>query len=401
MEKTVPNKHSRRHSTGNFYIELTGYEDVLSRYLSPPFPSCHDNCKPHPPWSDPPTQPKPTRKRSNKTDGDSPQGTKKPFTPIPRSPTRHAKITSNSLPKHQVKSQPLDSKSQDFKSKSKSEETDPFYIQPSRITRRFSDVNLHTNDLALGGLVRSSKRYDKKIDSRKDVKPVKSSVTTPGDGIISKKAQALKTLSGSTKKTAVDHDSKKSKSKSVDTVGEVVQEKNKKSQSPNEEKVLKNGTQIDETPGSQSRSQSQNNGNMTASGVKKTENSTRVRKPAKENEELSSQKLKFKQGKTIGSQSESNGPRKAKFEKGKVLDKNQTSQEDSKSLRRLTSDSVSHTPESNSVSVALKACDVEVAKPNIRLNNVIEETASRLIRTRKSKVQALVGAFEMISSNEF
>ncbi|XP_022034545.1 uncharacterized protein LOC110936461 [Helianthus annuus] len=399
MEKTVPNKHSRRHSTGNFYIELTGYEDVLSRYLSPPFPSCHDNCKPHPPGSDHPTQPKPTRKRSNKTDGDSPQGTKKPFTPIPRSPTRHAKITSNSLPKHQVKSQPIDSKSQDFKSKSKSEETDPFYIQPSRITRRFSDVNLHTNDLAVGGQVRSSKRYDKKIDSRKDVKPIKSSVKTPGDGITSKKAQALKTLSGSTKKTAVDHDSKKSKS--VDTVGEVVQEKNKKSQSPNEEKVLQNGTQIDETPGSQSRSQSQNNGNMTASGVKKTENSTRVRKPAKENDELSSQKLKFKQGKTIRSQSESNGPRKAKFEKGKVLDKNQTGQEDNKSLRRLTSEGVSHTPESNSVSVALKACDVEVAKPNIRLNNVIEETASRLIRTRKSKVQALVGAFEMISSNEF
>ncbi|KAI3733196.1 hypothetical protein L1987_64416 [Smallanthus sonchifolius] len=402
MGKTVPNKHSRRHSTGNLMLELTGYEDVVSRYLSAHVPSCHDNCKPHSPGSDHPTQPKSTRKRSNKTDTDSVQGLKKPFTPIPKSPTGPVKITTTSLAKHPVKSQPTESKRHDFKSKSKSklEENDPFYIPPSRITRRYSDVNLPTNSLgdvhvspARGGLVRSGKKSDKKIDSRKDVKPGKSTVKTPGDGTSSKKVQTLKTLYGSTK-PGVDHGSKKSKP--ADPVGEVIQEKSSKGQSQNVAQIGSK-SEKDETPGSES----QNNVSITASGVKKTENLTRVRKLAKENEEFSPKTLKFKQGKTTGSQSESNGSRKLKFGKGKVLEENKKGQEDGKSLRRLTSDGVLHTPESNAVSVVLKPCDIEVNKPNTRLNNVIEETASRLIQTRKSKVQALVGAFEMISANEY
>ncbi|KAK1436481.1 hypothetical protein QVD17_02261 [Tagetes erecta] len=397
MEKTVLNKHSRRHSTGNLMLELTSYEHVLSRYLSAPFPSCHDNCKSHLPEFDHPTPPRSTRKRSNKSNSDSLQGTKRQFTPIPKSPTR--------LPKHQIKSQPTESKSQDLKSnsKSKADETDPFYIQPSRITRRYSDVNLLTNDLAdvlTSPAVRSSIKHDKKTDSRKDVNPVKSTVKTPGDGVNAKKVQTLKTLNGS-KKPGIDHGSKNSKS--ADPVTEVVQEKSNKSKNPKEEKGLQNGAQAacksekDATP----RSESQNNGSIAASGVKKTENLTRVRKMAKENEEISSKTLKFKQGKIIGSQSEINTPRKQKFGKGKVLDENKTGQEDGKSLRRLTSEGVLHTPESNSVSVALKHCETEVDKPNTPLNNVIEETASRLIKTRKSKVQALVGAFEMISANDF
>ncbi|KAK9053807.1 hypothetical protein SSX86_024881 [Deinandra increscens subsp. villosa] len=376
MEKTVPNKHSRRHSTGNLMLELTGYEGVLSRYLSPPVPSCHDHCKPHSPGFDHPTQPKPTRKRSNKTDVDSVQGLKKPFTPIPKSQTRN------------VKSQSIESKRQDFKSKSKSEETDPFYITPARIARRYSDVNLPTNSLGeVGGLVRSGKIYEK-INSRKDVKPVKCAAKMPGP------------VYGSTK-PRVDHGSKKSKS--AGPAGEVVQEKSNKSQSQNDERVLQNGAPIasksdkDETP----RSESQSNGTTAVSAVKKTENPTRVRKQAKENEEFSSQKLKFKNGKVIGSQFESGSPRKAKFGKGKVVDENKTVAEDGKSLRRLTSDGVLQTPESNSVSVLLKPCDVEEKKQDTRLNNVIEETASRLIKTRKSKVQALVGAFEMVSANEY
>ncbi|KAL8252698.1 hypothetical protein R6Q59_036391 [Mikania micrantha] len=428
MEKPVPNKHSRRHSTGNLILELTGYEDVLSRYLSAPFPSCHDNCKPHPPGSDHPTQTKPTRKRLNKNDVDSVQGLKKPFTPIPKSPTRHAKITSTSPAKHQVKSQPIDPKRQDFKSRSrsKSAETDPFYIPPTRITRRYSDVNLHADSsvsLANGGLI-SGKKYDKKCDSRTDVKPINSAVKTPDvkpsksavktpdvklvksvvkvprDGTSSKKVQTLKAIYGSTK-PEVNHGSKKSKF--VDPFGEVVQEKNNKSQSHNEKQVLQNGAQTtsktekDETLGTEIQS----NSSIVTPAVKETKNPTRVQKQAKEKEEVSSQKLKFKQGKVIGSQSETNGPRKVEFAKGEVLDENKTDEEESKGLRRMTSDGVLQTSESNSVDVVLKPCDTEENKYNTRLNNVIEETAGRLIKTRKSKVQALVGAFEMISANEF
>ncbi|PWA43474.1 hypothetical protein CTI12_AA526100 [Artemisia annua] len=349
MEKNVHSKHSRRHSTGNFFLESNGYEDVLSRYLSGPFPSCHDHCKPHLDQSNEPKSTPPTH-RSKKAHIDSVKGNKKNFTPIPRSPTKHAKVTNTSVVKHQ------------------------------------------------------------------------SSVKTAGDGMNSKKVQTSKSRKNTTN-PEVDQNSINSNLEKP--VVEVVQEKADQTQSVNEEKALENsqnGPQMSSTSKKVEilPSDSQNSSSIAASGVKKIEKLTRVGKLVKENETSSSQKLKFRHGKTTNGQSESGGPRqlkfghgkcvnkqsengpgKVKFNQGKVLDKNHNGVEDSASLRRMSSDGILPSQESSSVDVVLKQCDQEVNKSQMRTNNVIEEAASKLIRARKSKVQALVGAFEMISTNDF
>lgn len=425
-------KHSRRHSTGNFFLESNGYEDVLSRYLSGPFPSCHDHCKPHLDQSNEPKSTPPAH-RSKKAHIDSVKGNKKNFTPIPRSPTKHAKVTNTSVVKHQVRSQPIESKRQSFKSKStiksKSEETDPFYIPPNKITRRFSDIVTYTSGLEDildshddNGLNTSSKKNDKKTKLKNDVKSVKSSVKTAGNGMNSKKVQTSKSRNGSTK-PEVDQNSINSNPEKP--VVEVVHEKTDQTQSVKEEKTLENGQNGPQMSSASKKveilpSDSQNSCSLAASGVKKTEKLTRVGKLVKENETSTSQKLKFRHGKTTNAQPESGGPRqlkfghgkivnkqsengpgKVKFSQGKVLDKNQNGVEDSVSLRRMSSDGILPSQESSSVDVVLKQCEQEVNKSQMRTNNVIEEAASKLIRARKSKVQALVGAFEMISTNEF
>ncbi|GJR98549.1 muscle M-line assembly protein unc-89-like protein isoform X1 [Tanacetum coccineum] len=420
MEKNVHSKHSRRHSTGNFFLESNGYEDVLSRYLSGPFPSCHDHCKPHLDQSNEPKSTPPTH-RSNKAQIDSVKANKKHFTPIPRSPTKHTKISNTSVAK-QVTSQLTESKRQGLKSKSniksKSEETDPFYIPPTKITRRFSDIVTYTSDLEdilgshdVNGLTTSSKKNDKKIKSRRDLKSVKSRVKTAGNGTISKRVETSKSHNN-LKKTEVDQDSINSELGKA--VVEIVQEKTDRTHSLNEEKVLEIGQNAPQTP-----SDSQNISSVAASGVKKPGKPIRVGKLVKENE-ASSSKLKFRQGKTTDAQPDNGGPRKlkfgqgkiadkqsengpgkVKFSQGKLLDENQNGVEDSVSLRRLSSDGTLPSQESSSVDVVLKRYDQEVNKSQIRTNNVIEEAASKLIRTRKSKVQALVGAFEMISTNDF
>lgn len=53
----------------------------------------------------------------------------------------------------------------------------------------------------------------------------------------------------------------------------------------------------------------------------------------------------------------------------------------------------------NSEKVVLRHQDVQGKKDSqLLFNNVIEQTASKLVESRKSKVKALVGAFETVIS---
>ncbi|XP_024971993.1 muscle M-line assembly protein unc-89-like [Cynara cardunculus var. scolymus] len=560
MERIVPNRHSRRNSTGNLTFEQPGYKDILSRYLQPPFPSCHDNCKR--PFLNLPLEFNPaTSPLENPS-------SKKLYAPIPRPSTKDVKISKTSLT-HQIKPAPIESKSQDFKSKinSKPDPDDPFYLPPSRLTRRYSEVIIPTTGLGDvldspavgGGLTRSNKTIYNKTEPRKNSKPpnsVKTAAKThENDGKVSRKVQALKAQFSST----VDQGSKKSKP--VKPGGDVVQEKKtdkadkiqrrtsskkdetlqrdgqkngitafevKKTEdrtqiptsgsSRNEERVSgngHNGTKISSSKKDETLQQDEQKNGIEASEVKKTENivqiptsgsgsgsgssrneervsgngdngaqisssskkdetlqrdgqkkgitslevkkteniiqspasgssrndervsgngqigsqifspskedktlqrdgqknsitpleikktekPARVRKLATENGNCSPRKPKFNPGNIIDSESGSSSPRKHKFGQGKVVDENKNSPDNRTSLRRLCSDSVLHSSENRSVDVALKPCKVETNKTHVGLNNVIEETASKLIQTRKSKVKALVGAFEMISKN--
>jgi hypothetical protein len=112
-------------------------------------------------------------------------------------------------------------------------------------------------------------------------------------------------------------------------------------------------------------------------------------------------KLKFKKGKVVELPPDSNGPRRLKFRR-KVANEilNSPGQSARKIYkRRNASNVVPANPDVESSGVKLRHQDAQEKKDAQGLfNNVIEETASKLVESRKSKVKALVGAFETVIS---
>lgn len=114
-----------------------------------------------------------------------------------------------------------------------------------------------------------------------------------------------------------------------------------------------------------------------------------------------SMKLRIKRGKIIDFGSQDNSPRKLKFKRGKIASGADTTSK-SAGRRRLKTKGTNfrndkeqqHRPR-----VVLKHQDTQKKKESrVLFNNVIEETANKLVQTRKSKVKALVGAFESVIS---
>ncbi|CAG7879360.1 unnamed protein product [Brassica rapa] len=121
-----------------------------------------------------------------------------------------------------------------------------------------------------------------------------------------------------------------------------------------------------------------------------------------------SMKLRFKRGKVldVGSQ-DNNSPRKLKFKRGKIITGADTSPKASsqRSLKtkgtNFSNDNEQQQHKPKPLEVVLKHQDTEEKNDSSRallFNNVIEETANKLVETRKSKVKALVGAFESVIS---
>ncbi|KAL5218476.1 hypothetical protein ABZP36_019160 [Zizania latifolia] len=113
-------------------------------------------------------------------------------------------------------------------------------------------------------------------------------------------------------------------------------------------------------------------------------------------------RLKFKRGKIVELQPDSNGPRRLKFRRRAA---NEVSSSAGQPARRVykknnTKDVGSTNLDvDESPSVKLRHQDTHEKKDAQGLfNNVIEETASKLVESRKSKVKALVGAFETVIS---
>ncbi|KAK1305806.1 hypothetical protein QJS10_CPA10g02036 [Acorus calamus] len=122
-----------------------------------------------------------------------------------------------------------------------------------------------------------------------------------------------------------------------------------------------------------------------------------------EEADLAPHKLKFRSGKVIDLQCENNGPKILKFRKGRSMGENANNKGDigRRSFRRRkeVSSGGSKDPTLEAKTVVLKHQDVQEKKDmQGLLNHVIEETASKLVETRKSRVKALVGAFESVIS---
>jgi len=119
-----------------------------------------------------------------------------------------------------------------------------------------------------------------------------------------------------------------------------------------------------------------------------------------EDKDCEMMKLKFRRGKVIDNQIEKNTPRKLKFRRAKMLPEKANVEDDGERKSYKKRDETCS--ESNTTSqekVVLRHQDIEDKKDaQGLLNNVIEETASKLVEARKSKVKALVGAFETVIS---
>jgi len=112
-------------------------------------------------------------------------------------------------------------------------------------------------------------------------------------------------------------------------------------------------------------------------------------------------KLKFRRGKVVDVHSVNNSPRRLKFRQGKLLGEDQNVKADARrrSFKRTEGvDGDTNGSEPGSQKVVLRHQDVQGKNAQGLFNNVIEETASKLVETRKSKVKALVGAFETVIS---
>ncbi|CAL9194271.1 unnamed protein product, partial [Musa hybrid cultivar] len=117
-----------------------------------------------------------------------------------------------------------------------------------------------------------------------------------------------------------------------------------------------------------------------------------------------SRKSNFSRSKMVNLQPENNNnpPRRLRFRQVQTVGDNRKAKEiATESFRnRMESDGVGPSASlSDAINVVLRHQDVNDKKDTQGLfNNVIEETASKLVESRKSKVKALVGAFETIIS---
>ncbi|THU53776.1 hypothetical protein C4D60_Mb10t18000 [Musa balbisiana] len=111
-------------------------------------------------------------------------------------------------------------------------------------------------------------------------------------------------------------------------------------------------------------------------------------------------KLKFRRGKIIELQSECKGLRRLRFRRGRLMSKSaDDDQVERMNFQRSEMGAPASDPSPESKGVVLKHQDMQEKKDIQGLfNNVIEETASKLVESRRSKVKALVGAFETVIS---
>lgn len=115
-------------------------------------------------------------------------------------------------------------------------------------------------------------------------------------------------------------------------------------------------------------------------------------------------KVQFRRGRIIDVWHAHNTPRRLRFRQGGLLGETQNLNAGPRksSLKRreqIEGEDDKSGTKGGSAIVVLRHSDVQEKKDlKVSFNNVIEETASKLAETRKSKVKALVGAFETVIS---
>ncbi|XP_031499161.1 uncharacterized protein LOC116263564 [Nymphaea colorata] len=141
-------------------------------------------------------------------------------------------------------------------------------------------------------------------------------------------------------------------------------------------------------------------------GKQATKREKTPRGQGEEGQEDTPKKLRFRRGTVLsrGAEECEDKPKKLRFRRGRVID-----EEDSKAHSRrrrfkqrgeaMDMDGAANVTTAGSGKAVLKANGGQEKKDGaVVFNQVIEETASKLVESRKSKVRALVGAFETVIS---
>ncbi|RRT41034.1 hypothetical protein B296_00057202, partial [Ensete ventricosum] len=135
----------------------------------------------------------------------------------------------------------------------------------------------------------------------------------------------------------------------------------------------------------------------------KSEQKRRVRRDAivlhLEDEFSIPHKLKFMRSKAIELHPENNDPKRLRFRRGRIVGRNVNSSHlERENFRRSEMGEVVTDSKPETQSIVLKHQDTQKKDVRGLFNNVIEETTSKLVETRKSKVKALISAFETVIS---
>ncbi|KAL9239502.1 hypothetical protein vseg_013816 [Gypsophila vaccaria] len=111
-------------------------------------------------------------------------------------------------------------------------------------------------------------------------------------------------------------------------------------------------------------------------------------------------KVKFRRGTVVNLPVASSSPKKLRFRRGRVLGQDQNGKTEARRSLKKIVDMANESPDTKAEleKILLRHQEATVKKDTIDLNNVINETASKLVKTKKSRVKALVGAFESVMS---
>uniref|UniRef100_A0A0D9Y0T4 Calmodulin-binding domain-containing protein n=1 Tax=Leersia perrieri TaxID=77586 RepID=A0A0D9Y0T4_9ORYZ len=244
-------------------------------------------------------------------------------------------------------------------------------------------------------VVKNAHVWQKNVEEKVILSPVKlsRSINMSAKSLLNRKMRAIK------KEKAASPMNSNKKVYGAETVDADTKKKNLKSASPKVRKVEVNKKEI--------LSQKER------SSTPRTENTSRT-KSATISSTIQTQpprKLTFRRGKVLNLQSNSesnNTPRRLRFRPAKTVEDSNRSKESTtrggrttrKSDNNATSSGSKDSGSSKPEIVVLRHQDVCEKKKNDQglFNNVIEETANKLVEARKSKVKALVGAFETVIS---
>jgi hypothetical protein len=133
-------------------------------------------------------------------------------------------------------------------------------------------------------------------------------------------------------------------------------------------------------------------------GLSNGEKKPRAARKEGDSADEAARKLRFRRGTIVDPDTVGEKARKLKFRRGRGLGEDKAQDAQVRRSFKKREDIREEEVNEDGEKVVLRHQDVQEKDAQGLFNNVIEETASKLVEARKSKVKALVGAFETVIS---